>query len=49
MFLNLAHYTDLLGQIKLRIRQGQSHAVLSANACGKIGNLEKNTTARGTN
>lgn len=28
----LFHYTDLLGQIKQRIRQGQARAVLSANA-----------------
>ena len=32
MSLDLVHYADLLGQIKLRIRQGQSRAVLSANA-----------------
>lgn len=28
----IAQYAELLGQIKLRIRQGQTHAVLSANA-----------------
>lgn len=32
MSLDLVHYADLLGQIKQRIRQGQSRAVLSANA-----------------
>lgn len=32
MSLDLVHYADLLGQIKHRIRQGQSRAVLSANA-----------------
>jgi hypothetical protein len=32
MSLDLVHYTDLLGQIKQRIRQGQARAVLSANA-----------------
>lgn len=32
MALDLAHYTDLLGQVKQRIRQGQARAVLSANA-----------------
>lgn len=32
MSLDLVHYADLLGQIKQRIRQGQSRAVMSANA-----------------
>jgi len=32
MSFDLVHYTDLLGQIKHRIRQGQARAVLSANA-----------------
>lgn len=32
MSLDLVHYSDLLGQIKQRIRQGQARAVLSANA-----------------
>lgn len=32
MSLDLVHHADLLGQIKQRIRQGQSRAVLSANA-----------------
>lgn len=32
MSLDLVHYTDLLSQIKHRIRQGQARAVLSANA-----------------
>lgn len=32
MSLDLVHYADLLGQIKQRIRQGQSRALLSANA-----------------
>lgn len=32
MSLDHVHYADLFGQIKQRIRQGQTRAVLSANA-----------------
>ncbi|HEY6873895.1 MAG TPA: PDDEXK nuclease domain-containing protein [Geobacteraceae bacterium] len=32
MSLDLVHYTELLGQIKQRIRQGQTRAVMAANA-----------------
>ncbi|MBI5100359.1 MAG: DUF1016 domain-containing protein [Nitrospirae bacterium] len=32
MSTKLVHYSELLGQIKLRIRQGQTRAVLSANS-----------------
>lgn len=32
MSFDLEHYTDLLGQIKQRIRQGQTRAVFAANA-----------------